>query len=419
MIRTAFADWLLKAGIGEGMVDHVVNGLLISVLLLLACVADAVAKRILLRVLTRVVKKTPTQWDDILLEKGVFNRLSHLAPAIVVYALIPVVFPESTAFISFIRNTAFIYMVVISLLVADSFLNGVYDIYLTFDISKQIPLKGFVQAVKLVVVLVGGILILSALTNRTPLYFLSGLGALTAVLMLIFKDAILGFVAGIQITANNLVRPGDWIEMPQFGADGDVIDVSLTTVKVQNWDKTITSIPTYALISSSFKNWRGMEEAGGRRIKRAINLDMTSIRFCDEEMLERYSRIQLIRDYVDRKRREIDEWNRANNVDQSCIVNGRRLTNIGTFRAYVEAYLRSHPRIHKDMTFLVRQLRPTEKGLPIEIYVFSNDTAWASYEAIQADIFDHLLAVLPYFDLRIFQNPSGADFRAIAPQRES
>ncbi|MGB7453231.1 MAG: mechanosensitive ion channel domain-containing protein, partial [Lysobacterales bacterium] len=241
----------------------------------------------------------------------------------------------------------------------------------------------------------------------------SGIGALTAVLMLIFRDAILGFVAGIQLAANKMISNGDWIEMPKYGADGDVMEVTLTTVKVQNWDKTITTIPTYALISESFKNWRGMQDSGGRRIKRSINIDMNSIRFCNEEMLNRFGKIQYISEYIDTKKHELEAFNKATKVDNASLANGRRMTNVGTFRAYVEAYLQNHPMINLQMTFLVRQLQPTEYGLPIEIYVFSKDQVWANYETIQADIFDHILAVIPEFDLRVYQNPTGSDFRGL------
>ena len=246
--------------------------------------------------------------------------------------------------------------------------------------------------------------------NRRWVRFVLGV---TAVLLLIFKDAILGFVAGIQLSANNMIHIGDWIDMPKYGADGDVIDITLTTVKVQNWDKTISTIPAYSLISDSFKNWRGMSESGGRRIKRSINIDMNTICFCDEQMIEKYRHIQYIADYIDAKKREIDEHNIAANVDDSELVNGRRMTNIGTFRAYVIAYLKNHPKINRDMTFLVRQLQPNENGLPIEIYVFSSDKVWANYEAIQADIFDHILAAVPNFGLRVFQNPTGSDFNRL------
>jgi len=293
-------------------------------------------------------------------------------------------------------------MIIIMMLVLDSLLNTVEDIYQTFRASKEIPIKGFIQVLKLALYFVAAIFVISILLNKTPVYLLSGIGALAAVMLLVFKDSILGFVAGIQLAANRMVSVGDWIEMPKYGADGDVLEVALTTVKVQNWDKTITTIPTYALISESFKNWRGMSESGGRRIKR-----------CNGEMLERFGKIQYISEYIETKKHELEEFNQATKVDNASLVNGRRMTNIGTFRAYVKAYLQNHPMINKDMTFLIRQLPPTEYGLPIEIYVFSKDKVWANYEAIQADIFDHILAVVPEFDLHVYQNPTGADFRVL------
>jgi miniconductance mechanosensitive channel len=305
-------------------------------------------------------------------------------------------------------------LIVLVVLALDTLLNAFFLIYNESERAKTVPIKGFLQVAKIVLYLVATILIIATVLGKSPLYLLSGLGALTAVLMLIFRDAILGFVAGIQLTTNKMVAIGDWLEMPSHGADGDVIDIALTTVKVQNWDKTITTIPTYALISQSFRNWRGMSESGGRRIKRAVNIDLTTIKFCDREMLGRFAKIQYIQEYLERKKREIEEHNASLKADASCLVNGRHLTNVGTFRAYVDAYLRHHPMVNQDMTFLVRQLHPTDTGLPIEIYVFCKDKAWANYEAVQADIFDHIFAVVPEFDLRVFQNPAGTDFRALA-----
>jgi miniconductance mechanosensitive channel len=304
-----------------------------------------------------------------------------------------------------------IYLTLIWLSVFFALLDAMHLIAQRRGQSARMPIKGFVQALKLVATVIGLILILATILNKSPVYLLSGLGALTAVLLLVFRDAILGFVAGIQISVNNLVQVGDWIEMPKAGADGDVIDVSLTTVKVKNWDKTITTIPTYSLISDSFKNWRGMAETGGRRIKRAFNLDVQSIRFADEALVARWEKIDLLKGYLKQKRDEIEKANHDRGADLTILGNGRRITNVGTFRAYCMAYLRAHPQIHQDLTFLVRQLAPTEHGLPIEIYVFSKDIRWAYYEAIQADIFDHLLAVIGEFDLRIYQQPSGRDFR--------
>ncbi len=269
------------------------------------------------------------------------------------------------------------------------------------------------QILKLFTNIFGIIIIIALLTGKSPVYFLSGIGALTAVLMLVFKDTILSFVSSIQISSNDLFKIGDWVEAPQFGADGDVIDIALHSVKIQNWDKTISIIPTHKLVDSSFKNWRGMSDSGGRRIKRSIKIDMNSIKFCDSSMIERFKKFKVISDYINQKQIEINKHNLANNINEEGLINGRSLTNIGTFRAYVEGYLRNHTSIHNDMTFLVRQLAPEADGLPIEIYVFSNDTNWVNYEAVQSNIFDHLLAILSEFDLKIFQNPTGNDFSKI------
>jgi miniconductance mechanosensitive channel len=261
--------------------------------------------------------------------------------------------------------------------------------------------------------MIGAILVISNLMGQSPVILLSGIGALSAVVMLVFKDSILGLVAGIQLTSNDMLRVGDWIEMPKYDADGSITDISLNTVKIQNWDKTITTIPTYAMISDSFKNWRGMQNSGGRRIKRSIYIDTNSISFCTPEMIEQFEKIQYLENYILTKQKEINDYNVRYKIDRSSLVNGRALTNIGVFRAYIQAYLEKHPGIHKEMTLMVRQLAPQETGLPIEIYAFTNKTEWAVYEGIQADIFDHILAIAPSFGLRIFQNPTGHDFKQL------
>jgi len=294
-----------------------------------------------------------------------------------------------------------------------AFLDSLAEIFDTLEFSRMAPVKSFIQVAKILLYFFVGIFILSIILGKSPAFFLGGLGALAAVMMLVFKDSILGLVAGIQLSANKMLRIGDWIEMPKYGADGDVIDVSLTTVKVQNWDKTITSIPAFALVSNSFKNWRGMSESGGRRIKRSIFIDMSTIRFCNEEMLRRFRKFHFIAEYIEKKKSELSTINKDGHIDDSELVNGRRMTNIGTFRAYLYYYLRNHEKISNKMTFLIRQLQPTKEGLPIEIYVFSNDIVWANYEAIQADIFDHILACINQFDLKVFQNPTGSDFKSL------
>ena len=409
MIKELVSQLPFTAGY-EGLVAF---GLTLIAILLLAFLANAIARGLIVRFIDGLLSKTGTKRDDILVRRKVFDRLSQLAPAIVIYALAPAALSDYPAIASFISILSLIYMIVVGILFLDALLNAGLEIYNTFDISKQFPIVSFVQVAKLILYFLGFISVISLILGQSPLTFIAGLGAMTAVLMLVFKDPILGFVAGIQLSTNRMVAVGDWIEMPKYGLDGDVMEIALTTVKVRNFDKTITTVPTQTLINDSFKNWRGMQESGGRRIKRAIHVDISSIRFCDEEMLDRFGRIQYIADYIDQKKQEISAHNQELATDNSTLVNGRRLTNVGTFRAYIEAYLYNHPQISKDMTFLVRQLKPTESGLPIEIYVFSTEKRWIQYESIQADIFDHILAAAKEFDLRIFQNPSGADFQAL------
>ncbi len=393
------AGWVVPVTVGAGVVF----------VLILAWAANFIAKRVILQAVKTVVKRSRITWDDALLESGVFTRLSHLAPALVINTFGPGVLGGTPRVLAGVHGGVTIYLIFIWLSVLFALLNAVQMVAEKKEQNKGVPIKGFRQAIKLVATVVSLIFILAVLLSKSPLYLFSGLGALTAVMLLVFKDAILGFVAGIQISANNMVRVGDWIEMPKAGADGDVIDVSLTTVKVQNWDKTITTIPTYSLISDSFKNWRGMSDMGGRRIKRSLNIDMTSIRFADEAQLERWAKIGHVREHLARKEKEIAADNQKLGDEANVLGNGRRLTNIGTFRAYCLAYLKSHKDIHQDMTLLVRQLQPSEHGLPLEIYVFVNNTAWAYYEGVQSDIFDHLVSVAKVFDLKIYQQPSGAD----------
>lgn len=403
----------LKYGFGAEMAALLARVSAILLMIGLSILADFLSRRLLLSGLSSLVARSKTEWDDALLKHRFFNYLSHFAPAIVIALMAPLALVGYPQLIRITETGIHIYMIVIGVFAIDAFLNAVLTIYQSFEVSKKVPIKACIQALKIVIYFLAFILLISLILDKTPLYLLSGLGALTAVFMLIFKDAILGFVAGIQLTANKMVSHGDWIEMPKYGADGDVIEVSLTTVKIQNWDKTITTIPTYALISESFKNWRGMSESGGRRIKRAIHIDMSTIQFCTEAMIEKFSKIHCIKNYIEVKKEELAEYNAVNALDEGNIVNRRRLTNIGTFRAYAVAYLKNHKQIHQEMTFIVRQLAPGEHGLPIEIYVFCKDTAWANYEAIQADIFDHLLAAVPEFGLKVFQDPTGNDFRKL------
>ncbi len=410
LLTKALTDWGL--GSSAAWVSRLA---LVAGAALAAVVAHQIARRLILRAVRSVARKTRVQWDDILVEHRVFQRLIHLVPALVLYNAAPIVFPQQEGLRAlFLRVTlAFIYLA--GALAASALIAALVQIYETsFEAARERPIRSYVQVVTILLWTFVVILVIAALTDRSPWAFLGGLGAMTAVLMLVFKDSILGLVASIQLAFNDMVRVGDWIEMPQYGADGDVIEILLTTVKVQNWDKTITTIPTYLLISDAFKNWRGMSESGGRRIKRSVLLDLQSIRFVDKKMLERLQKIQYIGEYLERKLEETRRWNEEQGADLSSLVNGRHLTNVGTFRAYVESYLRNHPMIRQDMTFLVRQLPLIEKGLPLEIYVFSREQRWVQYEGIQSDIVDHILAVVPEFDLRVVQIPTGADLRAMS-----
>ena len=373
--------------------------------LLISWISYYVARTVLLRWLARLIRRTQTKIDDILLERGVLRRVALLAPVVVLYYGAGAL-PGPTAYVLQIVNAA---LTVVVLLVLGSAIDAFQDIIADYDARTEVPIKSYTQIAKIVIYVLGTLITTAVLTGKSPWVLLSGVGALMAVVILVFRDTILSLVASFTIASNRMIRVGDWIEAPDFGADGDVIEVALHTVKVQNWDKTITSIPTHKLVEVSFKNWRGRQESGGRRIKRSLHLDMNTARFCDEEMLDRFEAIELIRDYVRERRQVVASDNSARKVDVSELVNGRRLTNVGTFRAYVVAYLRSHPHIHQDMTFLVRHRAPTPQGLPLEIYVFTTTTEWVAYEGIQSDIFDHLLAVVPRFGLRVFQEPTGAE----------
>ncbi|MBT5329286.1 MAG: mechanosensitive ion channel [Gemmatimonadetes bacterium] len=406
---------LLELGLGE---DFAATGARtgVSILVALAAlIAHRLARGPVLRTIDSLIRRTNTDWDDALIERRVLHRLAHLVPGLVIYRLAPLALVGHARLQEIADTGVQIYLVLTSMLVIDALMSTTVDIYRSTKTSREISIKGLIQFLKVILYFLCGVFVVSVLLGKSPFYLLSGLTALTAVLLLIFRDAILGLVAGIQLSVNRMVARGDWIEMPKYGADGDVLDVTLTTVKVQNWDKTITTIPTYSLISESFKNWRGMQDSGGRRIKRSVHIDISTVKFLDEQMIERFGKIQYITDHIEHKKQELAEYNELNQVDLSHLANGRRMTNVGTFRAYVEAYLKNHPQISQEMTFLVRQLAPTPKGLPIEIYVFCKDKVWANYEAIQGDIFDHILAIIPIFDLQAFQEPAGKDFRGLNP----
>lgn len=402
-------ELLTGSGVAKELSVYISNGIAIGLIILLSWVANLITKKIILQLLERIIKRNTFKWYEILLERNVFSRLSHITPAIVIFAFAGV-FPQ---YQDVIQRFSIAYMILVGIFSLDALLSAVEDIYKSFEFSKLKSIKSFIQVIKMFVYVIGGIWFVATIIDRSPVILLSGIGALSAVFMLVFKDSLLGLAGGVQLIANDMVQIGDWIEMPKYGADGEVLDISINTVKVQNFDNTITTIPTYTLISDSFKNWRGMQESGGRRIKRAIYIDSTSIKLCTDEMLERFEKFQYISEYIQSKKMEINNYNLKDGMEQTQLLNDRRPTNIGVFRVYLQAYLKNHPSIHSEMTQIVRQLPLTEHGLPIEIYAFTNDTNWVNYESIQADIFEHILAVVPQFDLRIYQKPSGYDLHSM------
>jgi miniconductance mechanosensitive channel len=380
--------------------------------LLITCVLIWwISKKLLNYIIPKVTAKTATLWDDIILNKKVINAVTHLVPAILLSHYTPIVFSDFHFIVPFLVGITDIFIIIVAAEIFSSFFNSAKEILLQIERFKDKPIGSFTQLGKILIYAVAIILIISIAIGKSPLYLLSGLGAMAAILLLVFKDSILGFVASIQLSGNDMVRVGDWVTVSNYGADGDVIEINLTTIKVQNFDKTITTIPTYAFISDAFTNWRGMENSDGRRIKRAINIKIDSIKFCSPEVLERFKKYHLITNYIEDKQKSISAFNKKHNVDKSELINGRHLTNIGLFRIYIQEYLKNNPNINNEMTCMVRQLSPTEFGLPIEIYSFSKNKVWVAYEAIMSDIFDHLFAATPNFELEIFERPSGTDFK--------
>ena len=404
---------LLSWGFSQSWADDLTSGIILVVILAIAFLGDAICRHIILTAVARLVKKTKATWDDIVFDRKVLTHVSHLVAPIVLYILLPLAI-SNLGLLSFIQRICMIYIIAVFLKFISSLLTALFHVYSEKEQFRDRPLKGVLQTVQVILLFIGGIIIGSSLIDKSPMVLLTGLGASAAVLMLVFKDSIMGFVSGIQLSANNMLRVGDWIQMPKYGADGTVIEVTLNTVKVRNWDNTITTIPPYALVSDSFQNWRGMQESGGRRIKRSIRIDMNSVKFCTPEMLAKYKKIQLLKDYIEETEKVIEDYNKEHGIDNSILVNGRRQTNLGVFRAYLTNYLKSLPTVNQDLTCMVRQLQPTEQGIPLELYFFSAIKAWVPYEGVQADVFDHVLAIIPEFDLHVFQNPTGEDFRELS-----
>lgn len=410
-LSIAIENWLIESGIGPSGADILSILIIVLAIAIISFLSDFITKQIILALLRKAIRRTRTLWDDVLLENRVFHKLAHIVPAIIIYGTIEYAFPNATIVVLIIEKLALVYMIVVLTQSGNSMLSGIDEIYRrTTGERKGTSIKSYVQVLKIVFYIIAAVIVLSIILNKNVGYFLTGMGAMAAVLMLIFKDTILGLVAGVQINSNDMLRIGDWISMPSRNADGVVTDISLNTVKVQNWDKTIATIPTYALVQESYNNWRGMEESGVRRICRSINIDISSVHFCTVEELKKFTKIHRIKDYIANTELELTKFNTDNNIDNSVVVNGRRQTNLGVFRNYLTAYLQNHPNISSEMTLMVRQLEPGMNGIPLQIYVFSKVQAWIEYERIQSDIFDHVLAVIPEFNLRAFQNPTGFDF---------
>ena len=409
IIKEILQSW----GFNESWTDDLTSTIILVIILAIAFLGDAICKHVILTTVTRLVKKTKATWDDVVFDRKVMIYLSHLVAPIILYILLPLAI-SNAGLLTFILRICMIYIIAVFLKFISALLSALYHVYSEREQFRDRPLKGLLQTVQVILFFIGGIIIVSILIDKSPMVLLTGLGASAAVLMLVFNDSIMGFVSGIQLSANNMLKVGDWIEMPKYGADGTVIEVTLNTVKVRNWDNTITTIPPYALVSDSFQNWRGMQESGGRRIKRSIRIDMNSVKFCTPEMLAKYRKIRLLKDYIEETEKVVEEYNKEHGIDNSVLVNGRRQTNLGVFRAYLTNYLRSLPAVNQDLTCMVRQLQPTEQGIPLELYFFSSIKAWIPYEGVQADVFDHVLAIIPEFDLHVFQNPTGEDFRALS-----
>ena len=410
LLNNLLRDLSSNIGVSERYVNLFSEGITFLALILFSILAYALVSFILRKTLFLYIKKSTTKYDDIIVENKLVSRICYLIPVYLINANAESVLSSFPKFYNLIHGVIEASEIFVFMLIVTAIISVGTDVYNTFDISKSRPLKGFAQVLKIIVYIVGFLAIIAMFQGKDLGSVFVGLGALSAVAMLVFKDPILGFVGGIQLSVNDMVHIGDWVVMDKHGADGDVIDISLTTVKVQNWDKTITTIPTYSMVSESFINWRGMSESGGRRIKRHINIDMESVVFCTPEMLERFKKYQLIHDYIIEKEDNIAAYNKEHHIDTSNLVNGRRQTNLGVFRAYLREYLHANPNINSNMTMIVRQLQPTEKGLPLEVYVFSANKNWVAYEDIQSDIFDHIVASVPMFDLRIFQAPTGNTF---------
>jgi len=412
-IRNNAIEYLMEMGLNPFLSEVIVILILLLLLIAVGLIVDRIVKNILLNSFIRFAKKSKTDWDDLLIENKVINAIAHLAPIMVIFYFLPLILDHHQTLVDWIDRLGNILLIFVAIIISFRLLNTLKAIISRIEIFKDKPIDSYFQLIKIAVGITLGILILSVAFDKSIYHFFGAFGAMTAVLLLVFKDTILGFIASIQLAANDMIRIGDWVQMTKYGADGDVIEINLTTVKVKNWDKTITTVPTYSFISDSFKNWRGMAETGARRISRSIFINQHTVKFADQSLIERFKNIHILKDYIQKKEIEIKAYNEDKKIDTKQVSNGRRMTNLGCFRVYLLNYLKNHPKINQELTILVRHLEPESNGLPLQVYAFSNDIEWGNYEAIQADIFDHIFAVITQFELEIFQNPSGSDFKKL------
>ena len=411
MYEEILGKWLVLLNFNEAEINNSIAWISLLFLIIVSFIAYFIALLVVKKIVCRFIRKTSNTFDDELFDSKIFHKLASLIPVIMIDKGLKTIIQTHELPLIFINRCLETFYVVIFIGIVHSLLNVWNKVY-SKSYKEGRSIKSLVQAIRIVVTIIGVIIIISILFDIHTKVILTAIGTASAIMLLVFKDTILGFVSSIQLATNRMVLLGDWIEMPQYGADGAVIDISLVTVRVRNWDNTVTTIPTYALVTNSVKNWRAMSESGRRRIKRCVYIDMTSVKFVDRELVENLHRIQSIKDYLDQKDKEIEAYNSENFVDDSIALNGRHQTNLGIFRAYIVHYLKNHPHIdHESSTFLVRQLQPTDMGIPIEIYVFTNTAEWIAYENIQSDVFDHILASVEYFDLHVYQRPSWNDYR--------
>ncbi|TYA71928.1 mechanosensitive ion channel family protein [Seonamhaeicola marinus] len=409
-LKSFLYDKLIANGFSEDPARYLNMIALLISLVILVFMVDFIVRKILLNMFTKFAQVSKSNFDDLLVKNKVPKNIAHILPLLLALHFIPDVFFHFDSFEIIVEKGLQVFAIVLALWIVRSLLHTVKDFLKTLPRLKDKPIESYIQVFMIFAWVAGIMSAIAVITNTPFLQFLTGLGAISAIIILVFKDTILGFVASIQVSINDMVRIGDWVTFEKFGADGDVIEITLATVKVQNFDKTITTIPTYALISESFKNWRGMSSSEGRRIKRSVNIKTESVKYLSPDDVTRLKGIQIISDYLTNRQTKIDDYNTSNNIDKSLALNGRNLTNIGVFRKYVQTYIENHSAINKDMTIMVRQLAPTTQGLPLEIYAFSSDKRWENYESIMGDIFDHVIAAIPYFDLEVFELPSNSSF---------